>query len=91
MLLCNKYSCSVYCQIILFYSQEKCTSSHWSCSSTNQPFSQFFPLGMGDIEGLIDKVNELKLEENEELIGKLKHGKFSLVWSQFLYCILYLK
>jgi signal recognition particle subunit SRP54 len=31
---------------------------------------------MGDIEGLIDKVNELKLEENEELIGKLKHGKF---------------
>ena len=31
--------------------------------------------GMGDIEGLIDKVNELKLEENEELIGKLKHGK----------------
>jgi signal recognition particle subunit SRP54 len=46
---------------------------------------------MGDIEGLIDKVNELKLEENEELIGKLKHGKFSLVWSQFLYCILYLK
>ena len=33
-------------------------------------------LGMGDIEGLIDKVNELKLEENEELIGKLKHGRF---------------
>ena len=31
---------------------------------------------MGDIEGLIDKVNELKLEENEELIGKLKHGRF---------------
>ena len=30
---------------------------------------------MGDIEGLIDKVNELNLEENEELIGKLKHGK----------------
>ena len=32
-------------------------------------------IGMGDIEGLIDKVNELKLEENEELIGKLKHGR----------------
>lgn len=31
---------------------------------------------MGDIEGLIDKVNELKLEDNEELIDKLKHGKF---------------
>lgn len=33
-----------------------------------------FPLGMGDIEGLIDKVNELKLDDNEELIDKLKHG-----------------
>ena len=33
------------------------------------------PLGMGDIEGLIDKVNELKLDENEELMKKLKHGK----------------
>lgn len=31
-------------------------------------------LGMGDIEGLIDKVNELKLDENEELIDKLKQG-----------------
>ena len=30
-------------------------------------------LGMGDIEGLIDKVNELKLDDNEELIEKLKH------------------
>ena len=30
---------------------------------------------MGDIEGLIDKVNELNLDENEELINKLKHGK----------------
>ena len=33
---------------------------------------------MGDIEGLIDKVNELKLEDNEELIDKLKHGENSL-------------
>lgn len=33
-----------------------------------------FILGMGDIEGLIDKVNELKLDDNEELIEKLKHG-----------------
>lgn len=30
---------------------------------------------MGDIEGLIDKVNELKLDDNEALIEKLKHGK----------------
>ena len=29
---------------------------------------------MGDLEGLIDKVNELKLDENEELIDKLKQG-----------------
>ncbi|TKC42559.1 hypothetical protein EI555_000840, partial [Monodon monoceros] len=29
--------------------------------------------GMGDIEGLIDKVNELKLDDNEALIEKLKH------------------
>lgn len=36
-----------------------------------------FSSGMGDIEGLIDKVNELKLEDNEELIDKLKHGKNS--------------
>lgn len=39
-------------------------------------------LGMGDIEGLIDKVNELKLDDNEELMKKLKHGKLS---SEFLY------
>lgn len=31
-------------------------------------------VGMGDIEGLIDKVNELKLEDNEELMKKLRHG-----------------
>ncbi|XP_046859050.1 signal recognition particle 54 kDa protein [Xenia sp. Carnegie-2017] len=42
-------------------------------------------LGMGDIEGLIDKVNELKLEDNEELIGKLKQGQFTLrdMYEQF--------
>ena len=39
-----------------------------------QPFISKL-LGMGDIEGLIDKVNELKLDENEELIDKLKQGK----------------
>lgn len=34
-----------------------------------------FLSGMGDIEGLIDRVNELKLDDNEELIDKLKHGE----------------
>jgi signal recognition particle subunit SRP54 len=29
---------------------------------------------MGDIEGLIDKVNELKLDDNEDLMKKLKQG-----------------
>lgn len=29
---------------------------------------------MGDIEGLIDKVNELKLDDNEVFIEKLKYG-----------------
>ena len=40
---------------------------------------------MGDIEGLIDKVNELKLDENEELLDKLKHGQFTLrdMYEQF--------
>ncbi|KAM8783064.1 signal recognition particle subunit SRP54 isoform 2-T2 [Rhynchonycteris naso] len=37
-----------------------------------QPFISKL-LGMGDIEGLIDKVNELKLDDNEALIEKLKH------------------
>jgi len=30
---------------------------------------------MGDIEGLIDKVSELKLDDNEELMKKLKQGE----------------
>ena len=40
---------------------------------------------MGDIEGLIDKVNELKLDDNEELLDKLKHGQFTLrdMYEQF--------
>ncbi|CAF5215656.1 unnamed protein product, partial [Rotaria magnacalcarata] len=33
-------------------------------------------LGMGDIQGLVEKVNDLKLEDNEELIEKLKHGNY---------------
>lgn len=31
-------------------------------------------LGMGDIHGLVEKVSDLKLEDNAELIDKLKHG-----------------
>ncbi len=38
-----------------------------------KPFVQKM-LGMGDIEGLVDKVNELGLDDNEELINRLKHG-----------------
>lgn len=35
--------------------------------------------GMGDIEGLIDKVNELKLDDNEDLMKKLKQGMFVFI------------
>ncbi|CAD5125242.1 DgyrCDS13484 [Dimorphilus gyrociliatus] len=49
-----------------------------------QPFVSKL-LGMGDLEGLIDKVNELKLEDNEDLIKKLRHGQFTLrdMYEQF--------
>lgn len=42
-------------------------------------------LGMGDIEGLIDKVNELNLDDNEELLEKIKHGQFTMrdMYEQF--------
>ena len=30
--------------------------------------------GMGDLEGLMEKVSDLKLDDNEELMDKLKHG-----------------
>jgi signal recognition particle subunit SRP54 len=35
-------------------------------------------IGMGEIEGLIEKVNELKLDENEEIIEKIKNGKLKI-------------
>ena len=38
-------------------------------------------LGMGDIEGLMDKVTELKLDDNPELLDKLKHGEWLIVVS----------
>jgi signal recognition particle subunit SRP54 len=34
---------------------------------------------MGDIQGLVEKVSDLKLEDNEELLEKLKHGKISRI------------
>jgi signal recognition particle subunit SRP54 len=42
-------------------------------------------LGMGDIEGLVEKVNQLKLDDNEELMEKLKQGVFTLrdMYEQF--------
>uniref|UniRef100_A0A183CHZ4 Signal recognition particle 54 kDa protein n=1 Tax=Globodera pallida TaxID=36090 RepID=A0A183CHZ4_GLOPA len=33
-------------------------------------------LGMGDIEGLVEKVTEMGLEDNEDLIKRLKQGKY---------------
>eukprot|EP00041_Stephanoeca_diplocostata_P011177 m.181295 g.181295 ORF g.181295 m.181295 type:complete len:534 (-) comp18448_c0_seq1:145-1746(-) len=43
-------------------------------------------LNMGDVEGLIDKVNELGLDDNEELMKKISHGQFTLrdMYEQFL-------
>uniref|UniRef100_A0A1I8JK52 Signal recognition particle subunit SRP54 n=1 Tax=Macrostomum lignano TaxID=282301 RepID=A0A1I8JK52_9PLAT len=49
-----------------------------------QPFVQKL-LGMGDLAGLIDKVSELKLDDNEELMKKFKQGDFTLrdMYEQF--------
>ena len=38
-----------------------------------KPFVQKL-LGMGDIEGLVEKVKEMGLEDNEELLKRLKQG-----------------
>ncbi len=46
------------------------------CAHTYYTFSS---VGMGDIEGLMDKVSELKLDENQELLEKLKHGESEYV------------
>ena len=42
-------------------------------------------LNMGDIEGLIEKVNDLKLDDNPELVKNLKDGRFTLrdMYEQF--------
>jgi len=49
-----------------------------------KPFVQKL-LGMGDIEGLVEKVSELGLEDNEELVKRLKQGQFTLrdMYEQF--------
>ena len=47
-------------------------------------FSLWCLSGMGDIEGLIDKVNELKLDDNKALIEKWKHGIFLAKWHLIL-------
>ncbi len=57
-----------YIHMIVRWMLEQC---YLCCKSF---FSLSLSQGMGDIEGLIDKVNELKLDDNEELIDKLKHG-----------------
>ena len=40
---------------------------------------------MGDLESLMEKVTELKLDDNEEIVKKLKQGQFTLrdMYEQF--------
>ena len=46
---------------------------------------------MGDIQGLVDKVSELGLDENEELVKKLQHGKtYTFIISYIAISLLYL-
>ncbi|BHF78950.1 Signal recognition particle [Sparganum proliferum] len=49
-----------------------------------QPFVKKL-LGLGDLEGLVEKVTEMNLDENEELVKKLKQGVFTLrsMYEQF--------
>eukprot|EP00061_Rhincodon_typus_P015969 g43933.t1 len=81
--------------VVTAYSRVAATKSPIIFIGTGEHIDDFEPfktqpfisklLGMGDIEGLIDKVNELKLDDNEELIDKLKHGQFTLrdMYEQF--------
>lgn len=50
------------------------------------PFINKLPR-MGETEGLIDNDNELKLDDNEALIEKLKHGQLTLqdMYEPFIY------
>ena len=47
----------------------------------------YFSAGLGDIEGLMDKVQELNLDDNKELIDKLKHGKYRNMYVIMFICI----
>ena len=47
----------------------------------------YFVAGLGDIEGLMDKVQELNLDDNKELIDKLKHGKYRNMYVIMFICI----
>jgi signal recognition particle subunit SRP54 len=49
-----------------------------------KPFVQKL-LGMGDLEGLVQKVADMGLEDNEELVKRLKQGQFTLrdMYEQF--------
>ena len=42
-------------------------------------------LGMGDIEGLVEKVEQLDIKQNEKMLEKLKEGQFTLrdMYEQF--------
>lgn len=50
-----------------------------------QPFIQKL-LGLGDVSGLMDRVSELGLDNDEELIGKIRQGHFTLrdMYEQFM-------
>ena len=49
-----------------------------------KPFVQKL-LGMGDIEGLVSRFEEVNVGNNEELMNKIKHGEFTLrdMYEQF--------
>ena len=55
--------------LCLSFSISKCLSIHVHVHCTG-----VCTVGMGDLEGLMEKVSDLKLDENEELMDKLKHG-----------------
>ncbi|CAJ0572095.1 unnamed protein product, partial [Mesorhabditis spiculigera] len=42
-------------------------------------------LGMGDLKGLVDMVKDIGIEDNEELVKRIKHGQFTLrdMYEQF--------
>ena len=41
-------------------------------------------LGMGDLKGLVDMVNDMGIQDNEELVKRLKHGE--LLWECSCFC-----